>query len=242
MPRKSSMSKEAWERHKQRERDRGNRMSLHRDIKIAINTTMRAEERTGIDIAALIRGIGRNPGAGYHLDHIIPLSNFDPEDIGHIRAAWSIENLRWVPASFNTGRRNVHCRKETLEYFDKHGITPGEDMINSQRKGSGWEAKVRERMIAIYGEGNVHRGFQFVKNHKAPDCVTPELCIEAKARKKLNPLDALEQCESDADGLNLSMGRYCVIYVKIDRKRPYVAMRMEDFEDLIRTRRELQNK
>ncbi len=44
------------------------------------------------------------PEEGYHLDHIIPLRAFDPNDVNMIKLAHSLENLRWISAFENDSK------------------------------------------------------------------------------------------------------------------------------------------
>ena len=111
--------------------------------------------------------------------------------------------------------------------------------INSKRKGDRWESEVHNHLAAIYGDANVMEGVQAKTGHKFVDRLTPELAVECKVGARINLMAALDQCERDAAPRELNVGRYCVVYAKFDRRPPVVLMRAADFEDLVKTRREL---
>lgn len=43
---------------------------------------------------------------GFHIDHIIPLSAFDLNNVEHIKLANSIENLQWLPSKENISKKD----------------------------------------------------------------------------------------------------------------------------------------
>lgn len=45
-------------------------------------------------------------GTNYHIDHIIPISVFNVDDIEHLKLAHLPENLRWIEASENMRKRD----------------------------------------------------------------------------------------------------------------------------------------
>jgi thiamine kinase-like enzyme len=46
-------------------------------------------------------------GTSYHIDHIIPISAFNLNDINHIKLAHSPDNLHWLPADINRSKRDL---------------------------------------------------------------------------------------------------------------------------------------
>lgn len=62
----------------------------------------------GIDYQAIYEHIGECPGDrdDYHIDHILPLCNFNHDNESHIRVAWSKYNHRWLLKTENLSRSN----------------------------------------------------------------------------------------------------------------------------------------
>lgn len=62
----------------------------------------------GIDYEAIIKHIGPCPGnqKDYHVDHIIPLSMFDFNDLEQIKKAFAPENHQWLKAEQNLVKGN----------------------------------------------------------------------------------------------------------------------------------------
>jgi hypothetical protein len=47
-----------------------------------------------------------NDGQVYHLDHIIPLSFFDPYDFRQQKICWDHRNMQWLPSKVNLQKSN----------------------------------------------------------------------------------------------------------------------------------------
>lgn len=58
----------------------------------------------GIDYAAIARHLGPKPGDGYHVDHILPLCQFDLSQWDQVLRAFAPENHRWLKAGENLKR------------------------------------------------------------------------------------------------------------------------------------------
>lgn len=61
----------------------------------------------GIDTEAIIASLGPCPGPReeWHIDHIIPVAEFDLANPGQVRQCWAPANLRWLRAEDNIARR-----------------------------------------------------------------------------------------------------------------------------------------
>ena len=59
-----------------------------------------------------LSGVYKNRPKGHHVDHIIPITKFDLLDEKELRACWSPNNLRYLPALRNISRGNRMTRKE----------------------------------------------------------------------------------------------------------------------------------
>lgn len=230
------------EARRQKDRDRvkqhrKDHLSRH-EIRSAFNKACRILRKYSVSVVDVFGpdGIGFPPDGDWHLDHIHPLSLFDSGDSRHVQAAWHRENLQWLPARQNRSKSDKHCIEEAGAYFRRWGIRP---VINSKKKGNKWENVCLKRLEAVYGEKTVMQGRQVTKGHDIPDLICRELVVECKVGKAINLRRALEQCERDSKVRQLDQGRYCVVYAKYDGEQPMALMRLDDFEDLIRTRMEL---
>lgn len=63
-------------------------------------------KKYGIDYAGIIAHLGPHPNTlgikgDFHIDHIIPVSFFDLNDLDQVRIAFAPSNHRWLPASEN---------------------------------------------------------------------------------------------------------------------------------------------
>ena len=85
-----------------------------------------SSSKYGIDYSAIISSLekeaeevhGKNIGQlmeeGYHVDHIIPVSNYNLEDPEEVGRCYHPDNLRWLPGEENKSRGNKF-RDEDLE-------------------------------------------------------------------------------------------------------------------------------
>lgn len=71
-----------------------------------------------IDMKSIIEKLGKPPqdGKKYHIDHILPISAFDHNDLKMIKLCWHPDNLQWLEASENVKKFNKYDLKE----FDKY--------------------------------------------------------------------------------------------------------------------------
>jgi hypothetical protein len=66
---------------------------------------------------------------GYHIDHIIPISVFDCDNVEHIKLAHSPENLRWLIGKENLEKSDkiiwelIEASPKLLEIASKIGLT-----------------------------------------------------------------------------------------------------------------------
>ncbi len=67
-----------------------------------------------------LSGVYKNRPKGHHVDHIIPITKFDLLDEKALRACWSPDNLRHLPATRNLSRRNKMTRKEVEMMATNH--------------------------------------------------------------------------------------------------------------------------
>lgn len=94
-------------------------------------------------------------------------------------------------------------------------------------KGKRWEREVARRMREVMPDVDVRRGYQRYGADQA-DVEVPALWIECKVGAKPNPRAALAQAERDAP-----YGRWPVAVIKDDRGRPFVAMGLDCFLELV---------
>lgn len=87
------------------------RSRLYHAVKTQDATKLPADEY-GIDWQAIVDHLGPCPGGRgeWHIDHIIPCCAFDHTDPEQVRACWSPENLRWLPALENS-RKSAEDKK-----------------------------------------------------------------------------------------------------------------------------------
>ena len=69
---------------------------------------LKKAEEYGIDYKAIIEHLGPMPtdGKDYQIDHIIPLSRFDFNDLEQVRLAFSPENHQWLTSEENQKKGN----------------------------------------------------------------------------------------------------------------------------------------
>lgn len=74
----------------------------------AYSTTgkLRKADEYGIDYKAIIEHLGPMPDGDFQIDHIIPLSRFDFNDLAQIKIAFSPENHQWLSAEENLKKGN----------------------------------------------------------------------------------------------------------------------------------------
>ncbi len=60
----------------------------------------------GIDFSAIYKHVGPKPEGDFHLDHIIPLSVFNLDNVEHVRLAHLPQNLQWLPSKDNISKRD----------------------------------------------------------------------------------------------------------------------------------------
>lgn len=71
-------------------------LSLYSDTGKIMSTS-----KYGIDIAGIIKHLGKKPDGDYHIDHVRPLSSFDLNDPAQILEAFAPENHQWLLAEDN---------------------------------------------------------------------------------------------------------------------------------------------
>jgi hypothetical protein len=77
-------------------------------------------KKYGIDYEAIIQHLGPCPGEreDYHIDHIIPLSAFDFDDLKQIRIAFAPVNHQWLKAKDNLKKGAKYDTKILEEYLN----------------------------------------------------------------------------------------------------------------------------
>lgn len=83
------------------------RRRLHKAFQLYSNGKELKCNEYGIDFQAIFDHVGPRPDKTFQLDHIIPISKFDFNNLEHIKLCHLPENFRWVSA------------KENLEKSDK---------------------------------------------------------------------------------------------------------------------------
>jgi len=78
-----------------------------------------------VDFTAIYEHLGPRPGPDYWVDHIVPVTYFDHDDLEQIRICWHFANLRWVPRDENLrkGASLPATWPENLPYIQ--GTGPG---------------------------------------------------------------------------------------------------------------------
>lgn len=99
-----------------------------------------------------------------------------------------------------------------------------------RRKGADFERWLVQRFADVFGADRVRRGLQFRTGEEVPDVDAPALWIEAKRRKRVHVRAALAEAVQDS----LGKGRWPVAVCKEDHDDAFVAMRLDDFLDLLR--------
>ena len=97
-----------------------------------------------------------------------------------------------------------------------------------RRKGIEFERRVRRALAIVFGEEFVRRELR--QGRGVPDVTAPGLLVECKTGRFPNVRKALRQAvrvTAFRDGVPLAV-------CKDDRKRPFVAIRFEDFLMLVR--------
>ncbi len=100
----------------------------------------------------------------------------------------------------------------------------------SRRKGAANERHLVRRFAEVFGEGRVRRGLQFRSGEEVPDVDAPGFWIEAKVGKRVRVRAALAEAVQDSIG----KGRWPVAVCREDHDEAFVAMRLDDFLDLLR--------
>lgn len=85
--------------------------------RFSVNGKVMTCKEYGIDFNEIFEKIGKCPGSGYELDHIIPLVKFNLDDILHVRLANSSCNLRWISSYEN---RTKHDTIPSIAYEDEN--------------------------------------------------------------------------------------------------------------------------
>jgi hypothetical protein len=98
----------------------------------------------------------------------------------------------------------------------------------ARRKGHDFERELVHVFRAVFGE-DVRRGCQFRDGAEAADVVTPALWVEAKRGRRTNPRAALAQAVEACGERPL----WPVAVCKDDKAPPFVAMRLDDFIELL---------
>jgi hypothetical protein len=74
-----------------------------------------------IDANEIIKKIGLKPGDDYHLDHIIPVSAFDHNDLFEVWCCWNYRNLQWMLAKENISKKDKYDINDKVNYFNEMG-------------------------------------------------------------------------------------------------------------------------
>jgi hypothetical protein len=113
-----------------------NRYRNHENFKIRVNLKHRLLEAFkryskngkimsskdyGIDWQAIIDYLGPCPGdrKDYHIDHILPLSAFNFNDLGQIKLAFAPENHRWLLKEENLKKHDKYDQNDLDIYLSK---------------------------------------------------------------------------------------------------------------------------
>lgn len=74
----------------------------------------------GIDYEAIIKYLGPCPGdtKEYQIDHILPLSAFDFDNINQIKAAFAPENHQWLKVKENLIKGSKYDKDALRLYLD----------------------------------------------------------------------------------------------------------------------------
>lgn len=68
-----------------------------------------SSKKYGVDFQKIIDHIGPCPGPRdqYHVDHIIPISLFDHDDVEQVLLAWAPKNHQWLTVTENRAKKNL---------------------------------------------------------------------------------------------------------------------------------------
>jgi hypothetical protein len=100
--------------------------------------------------------------------------------------------------------------------------------LRSRRKGADWERELVHRFRNAMPDAGVRRGLQARSGQEVPDVDCPVFWVEAKRGKCPNVRRALAEAEADA-----AEGRVPLAVVRDDRAEPFVALRLDDFLELV---------
>jgi hypothetical protein len=100
---------------------------------------------------------------------------------------------------------------------------------SSRRKGHNWEREIANRFREAMPGERIKRGWQARDGADAPDVVVPFFHVECKVGACPNAEAALVQAEAACTDPTL----WPVAIVKRDRREPYVALRLDDFLELV---------
>ena len=89
--------------------------------KFTKNGKTKALKEYGIDIKTIVEKLGEPPDDGkqYHIDHILPVSAFDLENLEHIKLCWHPDNLQWLEASENIKKNDKYNVCDFENYIKK---------------------------------------------------------------------------------------------------------------------------
>jgi len=85
------------------------------------NGKVKSSKDYGIEWGKIIDHIGLCPGnrSEYHIDHIIPLSAFDFDNLKHIKIAFAPENHQWLKKEENLAKSNKYDKRDLSMLLDK---------------------------------------------------------------------------------------------------------------------------
>lgn len=65
-------------------------------------------KKYNINAEEIIQKIGLKPDKEYHLDHIIPISAFNHNDMFEVWCCWNCRNLQWLPSKQNIAKKDKY--------------------------------------------------------------------------------------------------------------------------------------
>lgn len=100
---------------------------------------------------------------------------------------------------------------------------------SSRRKGHNYERELVHRFREVMPGAEIKRGIQYRSGQEVPDVDCPIFWPELKRGKKPNPRAALKQAIEAAP-----KGKIPIAIIRDDRAEAFVAVRLEDFFDIVR--------
>jgi hypothetical protein len=85
-------------------------------LKAYANGKKHSSKAYGVDYQAIAIKLGKSPGDGYEVDHIIPVSLFNLNDPAQVKIAFSPDNFQWLPMVENIQKGGKN-RPETVKKY-----------------------------------------------------------------------------------------------------------------------------